>query len=93
MLYIAEFVTILLWSVAAARGREGDPCGDYKHGDPNYRIVDPYNCKKFWMCIVGHNQGSHFLCPAGTSFTPDILNGSCNGPPSWKVKGCFKSKG
>ena len=96
---------ILLWSsLAAARpsAKDGDPCGDYKgeYGTP-YRFADPYNCKKYWMCVydLDHSSGSltnfssHITCPAGTSFTPD-LNDPCNGPPPYKVgRKCWKSKG
>ena len=79
---------ILLWSFAA-----GDPCSDYngEYGTP-YKFADPYNCKKYWMCVIGHSKGSHMKCPAGTSFTTD-LGGSCNGPPPYLVKGCWKSEG
>ena len=93
MLYVLEFMIILLWSFAAAkqRAKDGDPCRDYKGGLP-YRFPDPYNCKKYWMCIYGHSSGKHFTCPATTSFTPN-LNGTCDGPPPLEVKGCWKSKG
>ena len=96
MLYISEFMIILLWSsFAPARSsdRDGDPCDDYngEYGTP-FRFADPYNCKKYWMCVDGHKSGSHFRCPAGTSFTTD-LGGSCNGPPPFQIKGCWKSEG
>eukprot|EP00093_Oithona_nana_P004414 04414.XXX_105669_106347_1 [CDS] Oithona nana genome sequencing. len=85
------FFFVLATSPVESRRRQ-DPCKGYKHSDFQYKLPDPYNCKKFWMCSGGP-RGNHFTCPPGTSFDPDSKVGSCTGPPPVLVKACYKNKG
>ena len=65
-----------------------DPCRD---GD--YKIPDPYNCKKFWLCKGGSNV-NNYTCTNGYSFSPKNSANSCTGPPPSQVKGgCWKVEG
>ena len=77
--------------ISAAR-RKGDPCKDGHDYGRNYRLVDPYNCKKYWMCSGGQ-RGQHYTCRIGTSFSLDDPVDPCTGPSPRDVKGCWKKKG
>ena len=82
------FFFVLATSPVESRRRQ-DPCKGYKHSDFQYKLPDPYNCKKFWMCSVVP-RGNHFTCPPGTSFDPDSKVGSCTGPPPVLVNKGFR---
>ena len=75
---------IILTSIKALK----NPCKHYKHGNFKFKIPDPYNCTKFWMC--SEDRGRKMSCPIGTSFEPDLLFGSCIGPHPKRVKNCHK---
>ena len=67
-----------------------NPCAHYKHGDFRYKLPDPYDCTKFWMCSSEISQ--QMSCPIGTSFKPTLLFGSCTGVSPNKIKDCYKYK-
>merc|ERR1719210_110505 len=71
---------------------EDDLCQGYKHRDFRYKLVDPYDCRRYWMCSGG-KVGQHFMCPPGTSFNPDSKFGSCTGPPPSSIFACRKNRG
>ena len=77
--------------ISAAR-RKGDPCTDGHDYGRNYKLVDPYSCKKYWMCSGGP-RGQHYRCNNGKSFNPENQADPCSGPPPTEVEGCWKTKG
>merc|ERR1712012_235062 len=93
MLAHARHLALFLVLVTVAESKKGqDPCQGYEHSDFRYKLTDPYDCRKFWMCSGGP-KGNHFTCPPGRSFNPDSKFGSCTGPPPSEVKACFKNEG
>ena len=93
MLAYARHLALFLVLVTLAESKKGqDPCQGYEHSDFRYKLTDPYDCRKFWMCSGGP-KGNHFTCPPGRSFNPDSKFGSCTGPPPSEVKACFKNEG
>ena len=97
MFYIKNFVILLLFAavVSARRSRRAeahDPCPPAEGCNTGkYRLPDPTNCKKFWLCCSG-SKGQRYRCPAGKSFDPNkssTAEGICTGP----ARGCFNDLG
>ena len=64
-----------------------DPCQNYEHGSIKYMFEDVTDCTKYIACTAYGAQSMQ--CPDGTSFSPNILYGSCLGPKPESRIDCF----
>ena len=64
-----------------------NPCQNYDHGSIKYMLEDVTDCTKYIACTAHGPQSMQ--CPAGTSFSPTILYGSCLGPKPESRIDCY----
>ena len=94
-------IAILLTSITSINaliiGQKAQSICQRSSSDPEQYLIEvgnPYDCTKYYTCQPGPQGFIARLmqCPAGTSFMPKFLKGSCNGANPKDLKDCFKGE-